>query len=109
MTKDRKPPIDDDAPLLDDAFFSRARPGGEVLSASAIAGFRGKGGRPKAEAPKKLTSLRLDPRILDAARRSGDGWQTRINDALLSLIVVDPETRQEVLKAPRSSRRKNAA
>ena len=38
MTKDRKPPIDDDAPLLDDAFFSRARPGGEVLSASAIAG-----------------------------------------------------------------------
>jgi uncharacterized protein (DUF4415 family) len=39
-------------------------------------------GRPKAEAPKKLVSLRLDPDVIEHFRESGPGWQRRINDIL---------------------------
>lgn len=40
-------------------------------------------GRPLSDAPKVPTSLRLDPRVLDAFKATGDGWQTRMNNALL--------------------------
>jgi uncharacterized protein (DUF4415 family) len=39
-------------------------------------------GRPKAENPKTLISLRLDPDVIAHFRASGPGWQGRINDAL---------------------------
>jgi uncharacterized protein (DUF4415 family) len=41
-----------------------------------------KPGRPKAEAPKQFTGIRLDLDILEAFRFTGKGWQTRINAAL---------------------------
>lgn len=43
---------------------------------------KGKGGRPKAENPKKQITLRLDSEIVDRARATGPGWQSRINAAL---------------------------
>ena len=39
-------------------------------------------GRPKSEAPKVSTTLRLDPDVLDSFRATGPGWQSRINAAL---------------------------
>jgi uncharacterized protein (DUF4415 family) len=39
-------------------------------------------GRPKAASTKELVTLRLDPDVLRFFRGNGDGWQTRINDAL---------------------------
>ena len=39
-------------------------------------------GRPKSAAPKVAVKLRLDPDVLEALRATGDGWQTRVNDAL---------------------------
>jgi uncharacterized protein (DUF4415 family) len=39
-------------------------------------------GRPKSEAPKQATSLRLDPDVLEHYRATGPGWQSRINQAL---------------------------
>jgi uncharacterized protein (DUF4415 family) len=39
-------------------------------------------GRPKSDAPKRATSLRLDPDVLDHYRATGPGWQSRINQAL---------------------------
>lgn len=39
-------------------------------------------GRPKSETPKTAVSLRLDPDIVAHFRRSGRGWQSRINDVL---------------------------
>ncbi|KKC26487.1 BrnA antitoxin family protein [Sphingomonas sp. SRS2] len=39
-------------------------------------------GRPKAEATKKLVSLRLDQEVIDWFKDSGPRWQTRINDEL---------------------------
>ena len=39
-------------------------------------------GRPKLESPKILVSIRYDAEVIDAFKATGDGWQTRINDAL---------------------------
>lgn len=39
-------------------------------------------GRPKAANPKELVTLRIDPQALEFFRAGGDGWQTRINEAL---------------------------
>ena len=39
-------------------------------------------GRPKAEAPKISTTIRLDADVLEAFRATGQGWQSRINEAL---------------------------
>lgn len=40
-------------------------------------------GRPKEDVTKVPTSIRLDARVLDAFKATGEGWQTRMNDALL--------------------------
>lgn len=39
-------------------------------------------GRPVAEATKISTTIRFDADILAAFKAHGDGWQTRMNDAL---------------------------
>lgn len=39
-------------------------------------------GRPKLDRPKVLLTVRYDADIIDAFKATGDGWQTRMNDAL---------------------------
>jgi uncharacterized protein (DUF4415 family) len=39
-------------------------------------------GRPRADAPKKLIALRLDPDIIERFRATDPGWQSRINAEL---------------------------
>jgi uncharacterized protein (DUF4415 family) len=39
-------------------------------------------GRPAGSGTKVATSLRLDRDLLQAFKDTGDGWQTRLNDAL---------------------------
>ncbi len=36
-------------------------------------------GRPKLDKPKEAIKLRLDADVVEAYRKTGDGWQTRIN------------------------------
>ncbi|WP_250483290.1 BrnA antitoxin family protein [Caballeronia sp. GaOx3] len=43
---------------------------------------RGERGRPRLDSPKVLLSVRYDADIVEAFKASGDGWQTRMNDAL---------------------------
>lgn len=38
--------------------------------------------RPPKKARKQTTTLRLDPDLLKHFRKSGPGWQTRINETL---------------------------
>jgi uncharacterized protein (DUF4415 family) len=45
-------------------------------------------GRPKSAAPKEPVKLRLDADVLAALRASGEGWQTRINDALRASLKL---------------------
>ncbi len=61
----------DEAPPLTREMLDRAeiRHGNKVL----------KRGRPPLEHPKEAIKLRLDHDVLAAYRRTGSGWQTRIN------------------------------
>ena len=43
-------------------------------------------GRPLGSGTKTQVTLRLDADVLEKFRASGDGWQTRINDALKSWV-----------------------
>jgi uncharacterized protein (DUF4415 family) len=72
-------PADEVPPLTDDYFERAAIYEGETL-------VRPGRGRPKSAAPKRLTSLRLEPEVIAAFRASGPGWQTRINEVLKTYI-----------------------
>ena len=77
---------DEDARELDDAWFKRARPAAEVLprimGKEAAATLLKRRGRKPGTNNKVATSLRLDPDLLEAFKATGEGWQTRMNDAL---------------------------
>ncbi len=61
----------DDAPELTEAFFER----GEIRHGEKVI----RRGRPPLESPKRAVKLRLDADVLAAYRKTGVGWQTRIN------------------------------
>jgi uncharacterized protein (DUF4415 family) len=44
--------------------------------------MRRKGGRPRSDHPKQQIALRLDRDVIERFKAGGDGWQTRMNDAL---------------------------
>lgn len=69
----------DDAPALNSEWFENAN--------AAVAGRPvSRRGRPKADDPKQLVSLRLDRDLLEALRAEGPGWQTRANDKLREAV-----------------------
>jgi uncharacterized protein (DUF4415 family) len=70
----------DDAPELPEEFFQQAdRYEGLLLKPR---------GRPRAASTKEPVKIRLDADVLAALRASGDGWQTRINDALRASLQL---------------------
>lgn len=76
MTANNKPMAStwqdpDDAPDLSQT------PWREKLDAAPV-----RVGRPKSECPKVSTTIRLDQDVLDGFRKTGPGWQSRINAAL---------------------------
>lgn len=74
-----------DNPEWTEEDFARARPAREVLPPeffTALEEQRRARGRPPAQSPKQLVSLRLDRDVLEHFRAGGPGWQTRINAAL---------------------------
>ncbi len=79
--------IDDETPEADAEWFRNARPANEVLPGlvgrdAATALLKPKRGRPPMINPKEHLNIRLDADIVGAFRRTGAGWQTRLNDAL---------------------------
>lgn len=56
-----------------------------------LAGIRNKGGRPVSGNPKKITTIRLDARILEFFKSREKGWQARINDVLEDYINSHPK------------------
>jgi uncharacterized protein (DUF4415 family) len=76
----RKTSIDRDNPEWTKADFAKAKkfaPGTSLADAAAEM-IRARG-RPKLANPKEAIKLRIDVDVLNAYRRSGPGWQTRIN------------------------------
>lgn len=71
------------------ADMKRMRPAAEVLPAELLAvlpkrrpGERGPGRKPAKEA----VSLRLDPEVVAHFKAGGEGWQSRLNAALLDIV-----------------------
>lgn len=87
---------DDENPEWTRKDFERARPAAEVLPGligepAAQGLLRNKGGRP-VKADKKISqTLRLDPDVLNAYKKEGQGWQTRINQVLREHMPIDAE------------------
>lgn len=73
----------DDAPEWSADMLERAEiaVGGKVVKAAKGTLTRPRG-RPKLARPKEQVSVRFDPDVLDAFRKTGRGWQGRMNDAL---------------------------
>ncbi len=64
----------DDAPRLTREWFERA----DLYRGDKMV----RRGRPKSASPKEAVNLRLDADVLEFFRKTGPGWQTRINEAL---------------------------
>jgi uncharacterized protein (DUF4415 family) len=78
--KDKPVVFDDDNPEWTKEDFARATkfpPGTKLADAMAL--IMRQRGRPKLDKPKEAIKLRLDADVLEAYRKTGDGWQTRIN------------------------------
>ena len=73
----------EEIPELTDEWFRRANiyEGGKLV----------RRGRPPSSVRKRPVSLRLDPEVLAHFRRSGRGWQSRINAALRKAAKLPKE------------------
>lgn len=77
---------DEAARELDAAWFEEAQPASKVLprivgAEAADVMLRRRGRKPGIN-NKVATNIRFDNDLLDAFKATGDGWQTRMNDAL---------------------------
>lgn len=84
---DPNDPDFDENPEWTEEDFARARPAREVLyeifpADVAAEMLKPKPGRPKKNKTKEQVTLRLDSDVLSAYRRTGPGWQTRLNRVL---------------------------
>lgn len=87
--------IDDDIPEATNEWFKKARPARDVLpgllgKAAAEEALKPRRGRPLSANPKEHVNIRLDADIVSAFKRSGSGWQTRLNNALRDWLRTHP-------------------
>lgn len=71
---------------LEDAQITAAAlsdPDNLPLTDAELSQFKRGRGRPLGSGKKEQVTLRLDAEILEQFKATGNGWQTRINDALL--------------------------
>ena len=75
----------DAAPELDDATAARLRPAEEVIP-EIVAAYRARRGKQK-QPTKVPVSISLDPDVVNYFRATGEGWQSRINEALVEYVT----------------------
>lgn len=66
--------LDEVKPELDDDWFAEA----DAFQGTKLI----RRGRPKLDNPKLPVTIRLDRDLVDWFKRTGDGWQTRMNNEL---------------------------
>ena len=76
--------------------FDEARPASDVLPmifGKKVADQMLKPrGRPRAEFPKERINIRLSHEVIDHFKLSGQGWQTRIDNALRQFVAQHPKS-----------------
>jgi uncharacterized protein (DUF4415 family) len=80
---DRGIAADPDTYALSSGEFKTLRPFPEVMAERRM-------GRPPKEHPKEQVSVRYDADVIAAFRATGDGWQTRMNNALRVYLSEHP-------------------
>jgi uncharacterized protein (DUF4415 family) len=78
-----------EAPYVWDGKDEDDRPATPEELAQGLAAVR-KRGRPAGSGVKEQVAIRLDRDILEAFRAQGQGWQTRINQALRQYLTEHP-------------------
>ncbi|GAB1368701.1 BrnA antitoxin family protein [Azonexus hydrophilus] len=81
---------DPDSREWSEADFAQAKPASEFFDQKTYAGLtalsqRGKRGPQKAPTKERIT-IRLSPNVVETFRATGEGWQTRIDEALQDWI-----------------------
>jgi uncharacterized protein (DUF4415 family) len=76
-----------DSPELTKEWFATAKPARGVLpklfaKKTATQLLTPRRGRPPSLSPKEHINIRIDTDVLTAFKKGGNGWQTRVNDAL---------------------------
>lgn len=69
----------DDAPELTDEWFEKA----DLYLGDKLI----RRGRPPGSGTKQQITLRLDKAVVEAFRKSGPGWQSRMNDVLARSVA----------------------
>ena len=86
MRKDKK--LDDrDTPVWTRQMQARSV-GVSQMPVALQAKLKATGRGPQKSPTKIKVSIRLSPDVLDALRASGNGWQSRVDDALRTLISL---------------------
>jgi uncharacterized protein (DUF4415 family) len=83
---------DRDNPEWTKADFAKARKFPRGISLETATELVRTRGRPKLANPKEAIKLRLDADVLAAYRKTGTGWQTRINADLRKAVGVKSKT-----------------
>ncbi|MCL6706371.1 BrnA antitoxin family protein [Pseudomonas sp. R2.Fl] len=76
---------DPENPEATEEQLAQARPFREVFPDLAEKIDR-KLGRPKSDNPKRAISIRLDADVIERFKATGEGWQSRINEALRKAV-----------------------
>ena len=88
LKKSASPWVDpDDAPEVTQQWVAEAD-----LYAGAKLIRRGRPVGSTKAAPKVSTTIRFDPDVLAALKKSGKGWQTRVNAAIRDCLKTHPST-----------------
>ncbi|MHB0952857.1 MAG: BrnA antitoxin family protein [Allorhizobium sp.] len=75
-----------DNPELTAEQIARMKPFREVFPELAEKIDKKLGGRPKSDNPKRAISIRLDAEVIERFKASGEGWQSRMNEALRKAV-----------------------
>jgi uncharacterized protein (DUF4415 family) len=102
--------FDDDNPEWMDQDFARARPAPEVVGAELATLLVRRRGRPPLapSARKQTVNIRLDREVVEFFRGEGVGWQTRLNEVLVTKLRETDQLAAGILKQSMETQRKLA-
>jgi uncharacterized protein (DUF4415 family) len=72
---------DPDNPEMTDEQIAQAKPFAEAFP-ELMESIRRARGRPTVENPRQQISIRLDPDVVEGFKKTGKGWQSRMNEVL---------------------------